>query len=88
MVKFAKITSAIMKLINKKGEDFMKTATKIGLLGITVTAITSIIFGVIEIKDARNGKKRMNKEDIKLIAAEVVKQQNNAEVDPEKDQDE
>ena len=66
----------------------MKTSTKIGLLGIAVTAITSIIFGIIEIKDARNGKRRMNKEDIKLIAAEVVIQQNNVEVDPEKDQDE
>lgn len=54
----------------------MRTATKIGLLGIAVTAITSIVFGVIEINDARKGKKRINKEDIKLIAAEVVKQQN------------
>jgi len=66
----------------------MKTATKIGLLGIAVTAITSIVFGVIEINDARKGKKRLNKEDIKLIATAVVEEQNKPKVDPEKDPNE
>jgi hypothetical protein len=53
----------------------MRTGTKIGLLGLAVSAITSIVFGVIEINDARKGKKRLHEEDIKLIAETIVTKQ-------------
>lgn len=50
----------------------MRTGTKIGLIGLVASVTTSIVFGIIEIKDARKGKKRLNKEDIDLIAEQVV----------------
>lgn len=53
----------------------MRTGTKIGLIGLVVSATTSIIFGIIEINDARKGKKRLHKEDINLIAEQVVVKQ-------------
>ena len=53
----------------------MRTGTKIGLIGLVVSATTSIVFGIIEINDARKGKKRLNKEDINLIAEQVVVKQ-------------
>lgn len=53
----------------------MRTGTKIGLLGLAASAIVSITFGVIEIKDRRNGKKRLNEEDMDMIADKVATKQ-------------
>ena len=53
----------------------MRTETKIGLIGLVLSAITSIVFGIIEINDTRKGKKRLHKADINLIAEQVVAKQ-------------
>ena len=53
----------------------MRTGTKIGLIGLVLSAITSIVFGIIEINDARKGKKRLHKADINLLAEQVVAKQ-------------
>jgi len=58
----------------------MRTGTKIGLVGLALSVVTSVVFGIIEISDARKGKRRLNKEDINLIAESVVVKQEEAKL--------
>lgn len=50
----------------------METSTKIGIIGAVASLGLSATFGIIEISDRRNGRKRIHKEDIRLIAEGVV----------------
>jgi hypothetical protein len=60
---------------NIKKEDFMKTSTKLGILGIVTSLAVQITIGVIEIRDYRKGKRRMAKQDIDLIAETITVKQ-------------
>lgn len=58
----------------------MRTGTKIGLAGLALSVITSVVFQIIEISDIRKGKRRLNKEDIDLIAESVIVKQEEAKL--------
>lgn len=53
----------------------MRTGTKIGLVGLAASAIISITFSIIEVSDRRKGKKRLNNQDVELIAESVAAKQ-------------
>jgi hypothetical protein len=49
------------------------TPVKVGLFGIAISSLLTIVHDVVEIRDARAGKKRLHPEDVKLIADRVTK---------------
>jgi len=56
-------------------EDFMRTSTKLGIIGIVGSLAVQIGVGIWEISDYRKGKRRMSKSDVDLIAEAIVVKQ-------------
>jgi len=50
----------------------MNSLTKITLVTGIASLAVSIGFGIMDVRDARKGKKRMHKEDISQLAAEIA----------------
>lgn len=50
----------------------MGRGTKLGLIGIAVSVAISVTFGIIDIRDKRSGRRKMNKDDIDSIANAVA----------------
>lgn len=46
----------------------MKTGTKLGIIGFVIGTAIQITFGIIEVKDRRKGRTKLNKDELVLVS--------------------